>query len=137
MTQLPPSRRRFKFIPSRKEISYARRNFRVVAWYRFNTELSVLQEKQAVNNTMIIVASRGTYRTFRCWTKNQIHEASAADNTWFERRYFPPEACLVITYAFALKYSYEQAIRESSIVAGKFQPLLNMWKVRLWLSIGN
>ena len=76
--------------------------------------------------TLMTVASRGTFGTFQRCTKKQIHEASVAENTWFERCHISPEAFLIITYAFAMKYSYEQAIRESSIIAGKYRLLLNM-----------
>ena len=53
-----------------------RSNFKVVVRYRFNTELSVLQETQAFDDTDdCTIASRGTFGTFRRRKTNQIHEA--------------------------------------------------------------
>ena len=40
-------------------------------------------KKKKSSMTLMIVASRGTFRTLRCCTKKQIHEASVAENTWF------------------------------------------------------
>jgi len=54
---------------------------------------------------------------FLCMKKGKYrHNATVAENTWFERCHISPAACILITYCFSVNMTFEQSIRESSIV---------------------
>lgn len=47
------------------------------------------------------------------------HKATVAENTWFERCHISPAICMIITYCFSVNMTYEQIIRESSIITNQ------------------
>ncbi|CAL1671812.1 unnamed protein product [Lasius platythorax] len=68
---------------------------------------------------MILYESKNVCRIFHCQRKGKYnHEASVAENTWFERCH-TSATCIIITYCFSVNMTYGQIIRESSIIANK------------------
>ncbi|XP_078042534.1 uncharacterized protein LOC144472940 isoform X2 [Augochlora pura] len=60
---------------------------------------------------------RGRLGRFRCRKMGKYdHWITAAHNTWFERCHLSIEACMIITYGFAWKFSFELMQHECSIV---------------------
>ncbi|KAK2578847.1 hypothetical protein KPH14_012202 [Odynerus spinipes] len=47
------------------------------------------------------------------------HNRTAADNTWLERCHVSVETSMLITYCFSVHMSFEQTIREPSIISGE------------------
>lgn len=57
---------------------------------------------------------------FLCMKKGKYrHTATVAEDTWFERCHISPAACILITYCFSVNMSFDQTIRESSIIDGQ------------------
>ncbi|XP_078042535.1 uncharacterized protein LOC144472940 isoform X3 [Augochlora pura] len=68
-------------------------------------------------NKMMYVEVRGRLGRFRCRKMGKYdHWITAAHNTWFERCHLSIEACMIITYGFAWKFSFELMQHECSIV---------------------
>lgn len=47
------------------------------------------------------------------------HSITVVENTWFERCHTSPMTCIFITYCFSVNFTFEQTLRESSIVEGQ------------------
>ena len=88
-----------------------------LGWLR-DIELWVLQETQAFNDTDDCSIARYISNVSMLHKKPNSRRECSGEYFWLERCHIASEACLIITYAYAMKYSYEQAIRESSVVAG-------------------
>ncbi|XP_051171181.1 uncharacterized protein LOC127288027 [Leptopilina boulardi] len=57
---------------------------------------------------------------FVCQKKNKYnHTVSVAENTWFENTHISAASCILMTYCFAINFSFEQTLRESSIIEGQ------------------
>lgn len=66
---------------------------------------------------MIYVETRGNLGYFRCYKFGKhYHSVTVALNTWFEYCHLSLESCIIITYAFALKFSYEQTRHKCSLI---------------------
>lgn len=57
----------------------------------------------------------GVFALFVCLSGKMRHRFSRAQNTWFENCRVTPDQCMILTYCFSHRYSYEDAIREASL----------------------
>jgi len=58
---------------------------------------------------MVYMEAKGSLGYFRCYKFGKYdHSITMAHNTWFERCHLSLESCVIITYAFAWQFSYEQ-----------------------------
>lgn len=57
---------------------------------------------------------------FICQKKSKYnHSASVAENTWFERCHLSPACFMLMTYSFSINLTFNQTVRERSIVEGQ------------------
>jgi len=66
---------------------------------------------------MTLIESKNVCSIFQCQKINKYsHNATVAENTWFERCHTSPACIIIITDCFSVKMTFEQIIRESSII---------------------
>lgn len=69
---------------------------------------------------MVLYESRLCCGQFICQKKNKHrHSATVAENTWFERCHTSPMTCILITYCFSVNFTFEQTLRECSVIEGQ------------------
>lgn len=93
---------------------------RTLQWLRdvglIPTERYCLKHKKKMH----LYESRLCCGEFVCQKKGKYnHSATVAENTWFERCHTSPTTCVLITYCFSVNFSFEQTLRESSILEGQ------------------
>lgn len=47
------------------------------------------------------------------------HNVTVAENTWFSNSHISAAGCILITYSFAVNFTFNQTLRESSILEGQ------------------
>lgn len=69
---------------------------------------------------MTLQESKSICGIFVCQKKGHYsHNVTVAKDTWFERTHISAEMCILLTYCFAMDYSYEQTKRECSLIPGQ------------------
>lgn len=64
---------------------------------------------------MTHIESKNICSIFQCQKKEQYsHNATVAENTWFERCHTSPAICVIITYCFSVNMMFEQITRKSN-----------------------